>query len=109
MDVNQFLINLKELDAMIDTQVVLLDGNRKKAFQEMQNLFQKLELLLPDWFLLIDQTGIGTNEQILTVLSDMEEAMRTEDSILLADAILFGLQTTARDYIRIIDEAVGDE
>lgn len=109
MDVNQFLINLKELDAMIDTQVVFLDGNRKKAFQEMQILFQKLELLLPDWFFLIGQTGTGTNEQILTVLSDMEEAMRTEDSILLADTMLFGLQTTVRDYIRIIDEALNNE
>ncbi len=109
MDLNRFLTGLKELHEEITLKTKALENDSKKGFRGMSDLIQRMTVLLPEWFLFIEQTEIGTKEEILLVLRDMEEAMQKEDSVLLADTLLFGLQARTGEYIRIVEEALYEE
>lgn len=109
MELDRFLESLKKLDSEIANTVKILENDRKKGFQEISGLTSRLGELLPKWFFFIDQTGIGTKEEILLVLRNLEEAMQEQDSVLLADALLFGLQVKVQEYGGIIEEALYEE
>lgn len=109
MDLDKFLANLKELDKEIDRQNRPLGEHGKNWFAGMGEIFRILEGILPEWFFFIEQTQIGAKEDILTILSDLEEAMRIQDRILLADTLLYGLQAAVQESIVIISGAMEDE
>ena len=109
MDLDEFLTHLKELDAEINRQTSMWGESVKNRFARTKELFGKLEGVLPEWFFFIEQTEIGTKEEILAVLSDLEEALRTEDSVLLADTLLYGLQADVQKYLTVISGAMEDE
>ena len=109
MDLDKFYAELKALSEEIAQKVELLENHAKKGFREMGSLLKNLTGILPDWFFFIEQTGIGEKGRVLSVLQDMEEAVAAEDTVLLADALLYGLQKMAGDYIRIIEEALYEE
>ena len=106
MDLDKFYGCLRRLYEEIGKKVECLENDAGKGFSEMDGLLKNLAGLLPDWFFFIEQTGIGTKDQILSVLQDMEAAVIAEDTVLLADTLLYGLQKMAGDYMRIIEEAV---
>lgn len=109
MELDRFLTELIEMNTEIHQKVDVIENDREKGMQEMPELLNRLTSLMPKWFYFIDQTGIGTKENILLILRDMEEAMQREDSILLADALLYGLHTIAEEYIEVIKEALYEE
>ena len=106
MDLDNFYKLLKELYEETGQKTEMLEKDAAKGFQGMPGLFKKLAAVLPGWFFFIEQTGIGAKEQVLQILQDMERAIKAEDSILLADTLLYGLQDMAGEYIGIMEEAL---
>jgi hypothetical protein len=109
MDLDKFLLGLKSLYDEIGQKTEVLENDFARGFQEMPGLLEKLSAVLPNWFFFIEQTEIGSKEQVVQVLQDMEKAIVVEDSVLLADALLYGLQEMVGEYIRIIKGALYEE
>lgn len=109
MDLEKFLFTMSGLCEEIGQKTERLENDAQKGFQEMPGLLEHLAAALPSWFFFIEQTGIGSKEQVLQVLQDMERAIKAEDSVLLADALLYGLRDMAGEYIKIIEGALYEE
>ena len=109
MDINQFLKELKILRTEIEKIVEKIENSTSTGIQEMQNVLQKIQVLLPDWFYFIEQTGIGEKQEILDVLEDVVRGADIQDGVFLADALLFGLGELIRAYEFVIEEALHGE
>ena len=100
MDIKQFLEELKKLK---------IENNASTGIQQVPNVLQKMQELLPGWFYFIDQTGIGEKQELLDVLADVINATDAQDGIFLADALLFGLRELIKTYEFVIEEALHGE
>ena len=109
MDLDKFLLGLKSLYDEMGQKIELLENDFTRGFREMPGLLEKLSAVLPNWFFFIEQTEIGSKGQVVQVLQDMEKAIVAEDSVLVADTLLYGLQEMAGEYIKILEEALYGE
>ncbi|MGN0169375.1 MAG: hypothetical protein ACI39H_01265 [Lachnospiraceae bacterium] len=109
MDLRKMTAQMDELIEMIDHVVTLLEEGKKEYREEMKKLFEDLNAFLPGIFYFIEQTEIGSVEMIVQIIKDVEEGIAKDDTALLSDSLLFGLESTLEQYKEIINEALYEE
>lgn len=109
MDIKNFLEKLQHLLEITEAQTVRLENNAKEGRETMTELLQKLEQLLPEWFLFIEKTEIGMTADIFALLEDIQKGIIAADSVYLADVFWNGLRILLMEYIEIIEEALDGE
>ena len=109
MEIRGFLEKLKGLKDKAVMQTELVENNGKNRIETMAELVQMIEAILPEWFFFIDQTEIGSKDEILLVLKDIQKGSLAEDSVYLADVLWNGLRRLAMAYIDMIEEALDGE
>lgn len=106
MDIDNFVKQLEMIINEIEEKVNKIENNTNAGIKAMPELIGSIQNILPDWFYFIEQTDIGSKEMIVTVLNDIALAMNNEDSILLVDALIFGMQELMLEYRNVIKEAL---
>ena len=109
MDINQLLEQLKQLIYKIEEKSTLIEENLNSGIQAMPEVIVLLQKTLPDWFSFIEQTGIGDEQTILTMIADLTDAMQMRDEILLVDTLLYGLRDYLSEYVNVIEEVLNEE
>lgn len=109
MEINGFLEELKKLKLEIEKNVAKIENNAKAGIQGTTEVLEKVQKVLPDWFYFIEETGIGDEQEILSVLSEVVNGVNTRDGVFLADALLFGLRELVEGYEMVIEDALHGE
>ena len=109
MDLELFVNKLEKLVETIDNTTEIVENNITDGKEKMEILIKELTKLFPEWSYFIRQTQIGNEEDIINILKDINQGMAATDSILLSDALEFGLKSLAVEYINIIKEALDEE
>lgn len=109
MDIKEFLKQLEKLIEKVETTVERIENNIRSGIKEMPVLIEEIQKILPEWFFFIEKTEIGDSQNILDVLTDVIQGVEAEDSILLSDALFFGLRQLMIEYKHIIEEALDGE
>lgn len=109
MDLRKMIAQMEELIEQIDQVVTLLEEGKKEYREEMKKLFEGLNAFLPRIFYFIEQTEIGSSEIIVRIIKDIEEGVAKDDTALLSDSLLYGLESALEQYKAIINEALYEE
>lgn len=109
MNLEQFLNALKNLISLAEMAVEKAGKDRTTRGDYTNQLLLSMEKIVPDWLVLIEQTGLGNKEDLEQVVSDIEYAITNDDIVVYMDVLLNGLIELINQYYTAISEALSDE
>lgn len=109
MDLKCFLLELESLNKYIDDFLIFIHENQRIDQEKLQVLMQYLDKIIPKWIFFIEQTEIGTVENLNQTLTDIEYGIENDDIVYFMDTLCNGIGTLAVQYIDVITEAVYEE
>ena len=109
MDINIFVNELEELEKTINDIIVVIENNITDGISKMDVLINAIKNIMPEWTYFINETQIGNIEDVFLILEDINKGIEASDSVLLLDALEYGLSSMVLEYIGIIKEALYEE
>lgn len=104
MELQHLIHRLSDLKTTINRTLLHLQSNNDYNDEIILDLLQKIGEIAPDWFAFISETQIGSREDILTILGDMEYAMRQKDFVIMFDTLNSGLLILVEQFCDVMGE-----
>lgn len=109
MDLTKLLQDFDMLYEYIDSLVELTENGKKDSNKEFEKFFVFLDKILPDVFLLIDNTGLGTKELWIQMIRDLNYGIMNNDTCIISDCLFCGLGDLIFQYRSVIREALDEQ
>lgn len=109
MDLECFLKDLMRLREDIEEFVVCVIESQRINSDILNCLMKSMDSVVPKWIFFVEQTEIGTIEQINQRLVDLEYGITNNDVVYFADALCNGVGNLIVQYIDVITEVLDEE